>query len=130
MRVHASRRLKQFVVVVVAGGWGLVAQAEPSNKWRIEVDGQAETAGVVQLAATPVGGTSMQVDVPVAKGLRENHVARLIRDALKKAIGKQYHVEIDDGEDVLVKRRLGKPDLDLQVTGNSVQGIRLKQHTE
>ena len=64
------------------------------------------------------------------KGLHENHVARLIRDALKQAIGKDYHVEIDDGEDVLVKRRMGKPDLDLQVTGNSVQGIKLKQHRE
>lgn len=117
-------------VAVLLTGWLAIAQADPSNKWRIKVDGEADTAGSIQLTLAPVGGTAQVVDVPVTKGLHENHVARLIRDALKRAIGKDYHVEIDDGEDVLVKRRMGKPDLDLQVTGNSVQGIKLKQHRE
>lgn len=130
MRYQVRQRFLQVAVAGAAAGWVLAAQATPSNKWRIAVDGKAETAGTIQLTATPVGGTSQQIDVPVAKDLHENHVARLIRDALKKAIGKNYHVEIDDGEDVLVKRRLGKPDLDLQLTGNSVQGIQLKEHAE
>jgi len=117
-------------VAATALAWLATAQAAPSNKWRIKVDGEADTAGSLQLTVTPEGGTSQQIDVPVAKDLHENHVARLIRDALKKAIGKDYHIEIDDGEDVLIKKRLGKPRLDLQLTGNSVQGIKLKEHTE
>jgi len=117
-------------VAVLLVGWLAIAQADPSNKWRIKVDGEASTAGSIQLTLTPEGGTAQVVDVPVPKGKHENHVARLIRDALKQAIGKDYHVEIDDGEDVLVKRRMGKPDLDLQITGNSVQGIKLKPHKE
>lgn len=117
-------------VAATALAWLATAQAAPSNKWRVEVDGKAGTAGSLQLTVTPEGGTSQQIDVPVAKGQSENQVARLIRDALKQAIGKDYHVEIDDGEDVLVKRRLGKSRLDLQLTGNSVQGIKLKSHTE
>lgn len=127
-----GRGQRAFVgaVAVVLMGWLAIAQADPSNKWRIKVDGEASSAGSIQLTLTPVGGTAQVVDVPVAEGLHENHVARLVRDALKQAVGKDYHVEIDDGEDVLVKRRLGKPDVDLQVTGNSVQGIKLKPRKE
>ncbi|HVJ38348.1 MAG TPA: hypothetical protein VM687_11195 [Stenotrophomonas sp.] len=106
------------------------SQAAPSNKWRIEVDGSASTAGSIQLGITPEGGSTRQVDIPVAKGLHENRVARLIRDALKTALGKGYHVEIDDGEDVLVKRRGSHPKLDIVIAGNSVQGIKVKEHTE
>lgn len=106
------------------------APAQFSNKWRLKVDGHASSAGTIQLGITPEGGTARQVDVPVDKDLHENHVARLIRDALKAALGKGYHVEIDDGEDVLVKRRGGHPKLDITVAGNSVQGITVKEHTE
>ncbi len=106
------------------------AQAAFSNKWRLKVDGHASSAGTIQLSITPEGGTAQQVDIPVAKDLHENHVARLIRDALKTALGKGYHVEIDDGEDVLVKRKGSHPKLDIVIAGNSAQGITVKEHTE
>jgi len=75
-------------------------------------------------------GENCRVEIPVAKQLHENHVARLIRDALKAALGKGYHVEIDDGEDVLVKRKGSHPKLDIVIAGNSAQGITVKEHTE
>jgi len=131
---HTAHRSARTSTVFLAGLLtalaAFAAQAAPSNKWRLEVDGHASTAGTVQLSITPEGGTAQQVDVPVAKGVHENSVARLIRDALKAALGKGYHVEIDDGEDVLVKRRGSHPKLDIVIAGNSVQGIKVKEHTE
>lgn len=128
---HGAARIARVVVIgLFTSLLAFASQAAPSNKWRIEVDGSASTAGSIQLGITPEGATTQQVDIPVAKGLHENHVARLIRDALKAALGKGYHVEIDDGEDVLVKRRGSHPKLDIVIAGNSVQGIKLKEHTE
>ncbi len=118
-------------VLMVAGMLlAFAAQAGFSNKWRLKVDGHASSAGTIQLIITPEGGTARQVEIPVAKDLHENHVARLIRDALKAALGKGYHVEIDDGEDVLVKRKGSHPKLDIVIAGNSAQGITVKEHTE
>lgn len=128
---HGAARIARVVVIgLFTSLLAFASQAAPSNKWRIEVDGSASTAGSIQLGITPEGATTQQVDIPVAKGLHENRVARLIRDALKAALGKGYHVEIDDGEDVLVKRRGSHPKLDIVIAGNSVQGIKLKEHTE
>ena len=127
---RSARSTSIFLFCLLASGLAFAAQAAPSNKWRIEVDGSASTAGVISLSITPEGGTAQQVNVPVPKGQHENSVARLIRDALKVSLGKGYHVEIDDGEDVLVKRRGSHPKLDIVIAGNSVQGIKIKHHTE
>jgi len=120
----------QLGILIVGLALAAAVQAAPSNKWRLEIDGHASTAGTIQLSITPEGGTAQELDIPVAKDLHENHVARLVRDALKIALGKGYHVEIDDGEDVLVKRRGSHPKLDIVIAGNSVQGIKVKEHTE
>ena len=128
---HRSVRITRIALATLLTALvAFSAQAAPSNKWRIEVDGHASTAGTIQLSITPEGGTAQQVDIAVAKGLRENSVARQIRDALKVALGKGYHIEIDDGEDVLVKRRGSHPKLDIVIAGNSVQGIKVNKHTE
>ena len=70
-------------------------------------------------------------DEELAKGTGENAVARAIRDALKAQLdSKRFHVEIDDGEDILIKKRGRTPDIALQVAENTVAGVRLNSDKE
>ena len=41
-----------------------------------------------------------------------------------------YHVERDDGEDVLVKKKRGAANFDLEITSNSVKGVRINPEHE
>jgi hypothetical protein len=93
------------------------ASAGSSNKWRIEVSEGANSDGEIVFQVTPEGGEAIEVRVAVEDGTRENKVARTISDAFESQLpSDDYHVEVDDGEDVLVKKeaRCGKfrPDSD------------------
>ena len=49
--------------------------------------------------------------------LRDAFAAKLDRD--------RFSVEVDDGEDVLIKKRGGAPDFDLVLVSNDVKSVRL-----
>src|SRR5688500_16140377 len=83
----------------------LALAAGVENKWRLQFSGDAESAGRIALQLAPSGGDPMSASVDIAQGRGENAVARDVRDALRAQVGKRYHVEVDDGEDVLVKKR-------------------------
>lgn len=106
-------------------------QAAPmENKWRLQFSGNAESDGVLVLAITPKGGEQILVEVPVKDRTGENAVARQVRDVLRAQVGKDYKVERDDGEDVLVKRRSGRPVFSVEVVSNSIRGVRLSLDRE
>ena len=123
-----DQRNRKWAAAAVALG-GLLAMAgaaaSPSNKWRIQVSGGAESAGAIVLEIVPVDGPPESVTVEVVDGTSENQVAKTIRDAIRGQLGQRYKAEVDDGEDVLVKRNMGGPKFDLTLTSNTVQGIRL-----
>ncbi len=106
------------------------ALASPSNKWRLEFSGGAESAGQIVLLVTPEGGTPIEVTTNVKKSDGENRVAARVRDALKAAIGKDYKVERDDGEDVLIKRRMGRPNVEVALVSNTVKAVRINFQRE
>lgn len=107
------------------------ADAKPSNKWRIEVSEGANSTGEIVFRIEPIGGQAIEVRVPVADGTRENNVAKAIRDAMKAELPADgYHVEVDDGEDVLVKKKGGAADFDLVLVGNSVKSVRINLDRE
>ena len=101
-----------------------------SNKWRLEFSGNARSAGTVVLEIRPVDREARRVEVSVPKGTGENKVARTVRDALRTELGDDFHVEVDDGEDVLVKRRMGRPRFGVVVVGIDVRGVRLNLDRE
>ena len=106
-------------------------QAAPiENKWRLQFSGNAESQGVLVLAFTPKDGAPTEVPIEVAHRTSENGVARRVCDVLREAIGADYRIEVDDGEDVLVKRRLGRPRFNVQVISNSIKGVRLNLDQE
>jgi hypothetical protein len=112
----------------------LVAAASPAapleNKWRLQFSGNAESSGELVLAFTPKDGAATEVRVEVEHRTSENGVARRVRDVLREAIGGDYRVEADDGEDVLVKRRWGRPRFNVELVDNSVDGVQLNLDQE
>lgn len=129
-----SAVVRSLVVVIcmLLLGWSGGADARPSNKWRIECNSDADSDGVVTLLLSPKDAEAIEVAIAISKDTGENAVARAIRNALKadERVAKRYKVEVDDGEDVLVKKRGGEPDFDLEVVSNTVKGIRISLDRE
>lgn len=122
---HALRLLLSVLLLSCVS----IAWASPSNKWRIEVSGGANSDGTITLAVTPIGHEIITVEIPVADGKGENAVAAAIRKTLKEKLGKGFKVEGDDGEDVLVKKRDKTPNFELTLVESTVKGVRLNlQH--
>ncbi|WP_421567116.1 hypothetical protein [Stenotrophomonas sp. PD6] len=101
-----------------------------SNKWRIVFDERAKSDGTISFRIWPKDGAPQQVDVAVIDGQSENRIASSARDALRVALGKGFHVEVDDGEDVLVKARRGTGDFGLQLIGNTARDVDIKLRRE
>jgi hypothetical protein len=117
-----------LMLMLAVSSWAL---AKPSNKWRVEMDGRAKVDGEIELSFVPEGGVASSVVVAIPKGTSENSAARITRDALRKNFGKDvYHVETDDGEDVLVKKRGSTPDFDLVVVRNTAEGLKVRLKRE
>jgi hypothetical protein len=115
-----------FTLALMAGA----ASADPSNKWRIQVSSDADSAGMIVFDFVPVGGAPASVTVQVPDDTGENDVADLIRGSMQAQLGMAYSVEVDDGEDVLVKKADGAADFDLQVRQNTVDGVRINLDQE
>jgi hypothetical protein len=106
------------------------AQLQYSNKWRLEVSEGANNAGVMHFRVTPSGGAAIDIPVALKDGRGEDGCARDIRDTFKKSLDKKlYKVELDDGEDVLVKVRKG-PDIAIELVESTVKGTRVNLDRE
>ena len=104
---------------------GAQAEADRSNKWRLQFSGAAESAGEIVLAVTDSKGANFQVTVPIERNDGENRVSSKVRRALDKALPWGWRVERDDGEDVLVKRRLYHPRFEIAMVSNTVKDVRI-----
>jgi hypothetical protein len=97
-----------------------------SDKWRIEISGGANSDGHMLFRITPDQGTPIDVKVAIDDGRGENAVAGDIKRAMEKVLDrKTYHVEVDDGEDVLVKKRKG-PDFAVELVESTVKNTKVK----
>jgi len=122
------------IALALAGVGGLAPADEAvkeSNKWRLAVDGSAESAGKVELKVTPHQGAPTAVSVDVADNRHENGIAKDIRDALEAQLPvDRYKVEVDDGEDVLIKKLSGQPDFTVELVSSGLEGVSLKLKRE
>ena len=100
------------------------------NKWRLEVSGNAETAGRIVLQIAPGKGEPIRAVATIANGRAEKDVARDVSAALQSVASGHYNVEVDDGEDVLVKKQGGERDFVITVVENTVQGVRVEIDAE
>ena len=100
------------------------------NKWRIEVDGNARTAGRIVLQVAPAKGEPIRAVAIISNGRKENDVARDVSAALQKVATNHYNVEVDDGEDVLVKKQDGERNFVVTVVENTVHGVNIAVDAE
>ena len=100
------------------------------NKWRIEVDVNARTAGRIVLQVAPAKGEPIRAVAIISNGRKENDVARDVSAALQKVASNHYNVEVDDGEDVLVKKQDGERNFVVTVVENTVQGVNIAVDAE
>lgn len=102
-----------------------------SNKWRIEMSGQALTSGDIVFRVTPRQGESVDVSVGIKSGREENNVAKDVRDALAAKLSPdRYTVEVDDGEDILIKKKDGQPDFTIELVDSNVRNVSIKVEGE
>jgi len=104
------------------------ADAAPTaNKWRIELDGQALKTGEIQFRVTPRQGEPTDITVNIRSGRAENNVAKDVRDAFAAKLSPdRYTIEVDDGEDILIKKKDGQPDFALELLESNVQNVSIK----
>ncbi len=113
------------------------ASAEPdtkldySNAWRIEVSEGANSDGEILFRVTPKGGTTQDVKVVIDNGTSEDHVARVIKNTFEDQLDTgRYDIEMDDSEDVLVKKDLTEPRFALVLVSSTVESVRLHVQKE
>ncbi len=127
--------VRSFTLAAAVAAMALVglastpAEAKPSNKWRIVVDGSTKSGGMVVLRVTPVGGAGQDIETQIPASTGENEVAKILTASVKGALGNSYHVERDDWEAVLIKRRGDTPEFEVTLVSSSLEGVsfRLKR---
>jgi hypothetical protein len=129
-RRHLGWAAAAMAATILAGTAVIAADTKTSHRWRIEVSEGANSDGTIRFAVTPVGGESKTVEVPIKNGRGENHVAQDIRDAFKSGLSAEYNVEVDDGEDVLIKTRNPTPKFTVALLDSSVKSVRIHVETE
>lgn len=99
-----------------------------SNKWRIAFDNRAKTDGTLVFRMVMQGSDAapVVVSVPIKNGTGENNAADATKLALRKAFPKDFKVEGDDGEDVLVKLNFVEGRSSLELLSNDVKGLKVK----
>ena len=102
-----------------------------SNAWRIEVSEGANSDGEFVFNVTPKGAATQVIVVKIDDGTSEDHVARVIKRAFEKQLDtSKYDIEMDDGEDVLVKKDLTEPVFSLEIVSSTVKSVRLRLQKE
>jgi hypothetical protein len=112
-----------FMITLVTAAQ--LAAASTSNKWRLQFSGGANSDGRIVIRLSPAEGDAFEASIDIEDGRSENGVAKDVVSGLKEQVGDHFHVERDDGEDVLVKKRRGNSNFGLEVVSNSVKGVRI-----
>ena len=132
MPVHKARAMLAAIASsVLLAALSFADAPGASNKWRIELNGGAASSGDMVFRVTPRQGEPVEVNVAIRSGRSENHVAKDVRDAFAATLSPdRYTVEVDDGEDVLIKKKDGQPDFGLELVESRVQNVSLKIEAE
>jgi len=124
MHRHSLRR--SLLLAGVLAACATLASDEPYSKWRVKFDHWAEADGELVLRIAPLNGTPIDVSTRIAKNTTENNAAQLVTGALKAQLGNGYKVEVDDGEDIVIKKSGKTPKFEVSVLSSSVTGLNVK----
>lgn len=103
-----------------------------SNKWRVKFDNEAKSDGtlVFRLVMKDTKVEPITVSVAIKKGTNENSAASKAKSALQKAFPRDFNVEKDDGESVLVKLNVIEGSSSLVLLSNDVKNLKIKIRKE
>ena len=118
--------LAQDAVPAPAAAPAAEAPLKYSNKWRIKFRGEAKSDGVLVFRMVQKGREPVQVSIAVKDGTNDDNIADLAEDALQKAFPRDFNIEVDDGEDLLVKLAFWEGRSSLQLVGNDVRGLKIR----
>jgi hypothetical protein len=125
MRTALRRTLAVLVVTGIACLAG-TAYAKPSGSWRIVFDHVADNEGTIVLRVAPIEGTPIDVEIKIPAKTTENGVADLVSDTLKAKLGSDnFRVGVDDGEEVVIKKRRKTKNFELTLVSNSLTGLSI-----
>jgi hypothetical protein len=131
MNAIARKTLIHTLLIVLSLALLATAEARPSNKWRLQFSGGADSDGTITLLISPLGGEPIRAEIAITDGTGENAVAKAVVAGLREQLPSDgYHVERDDGEDVLVKKRRGAADFEIEVVANTVKGVHINRDRE
>ena len=68
----------------------------------------------------------MDVETKIAAKSGADKVAKTVRDSLRASLGEGYHVETDDGEDVVIKREGKTPKFEVTLASSTLTGLVVK----
>ncbi len=99
-----------------------------SNKWRVKFDNEAKADGtlVFRMVMKDTSVEPITVSVAISKGTNENNTADKVKNALQKAFPRDFNVETDDGESVLVKLNVIEGSSSLELLSNDVKKLKVK----
>jgi len=127
-RIHS--RLTALAGIICLGSLAAAAQADPAGKWRVEFGSHADNDGTLTLRVAPEGGTPVDVETKITAKSGAGKVAKAVSDSLKVSLGEGYHVETDDGEDVVIMREGKTPKFEVTLAGSTLTGLVVKIEKE
>lgn len=131
MKYLTAKTMLLIMAVVLMMASSSLSAASPSNKWRLECSGKAHSDGTIVLRVTPEGGEPITAEIAIKDKTSENDVAKTLVKGLKAQLpNDSYHIERDDGEDVLVKKKMGKDNFLLEIVSNDVENVRVRLEKE
>ena len=100
-------------------------------RWLVDQTNRKIGQALREIGYSEEQGEATDITVNIRGGRAENNVAKDVRDAFAASLNpERYTVEVDDGEDVLVKKKSGQPDFALQLIDSSVQNVSVKIESE
>ncbi len=103
-----------------------------SNKWRITFDNEAKSNGtlVFRMVMKNSDAEPVVATIAIKKGTNENNIADIVEDALQKAFPRDFNIETDDGESVLVKLNVIEGSSSVVLLSNDVKRLKIKIRKE
>ncbi len=103
-----------------------VAADAPSEKWRLNFQGQATSDGELRLRLTPQTGEPIVVTVKIHSGRGQMYMAKDLLAALKAQLPKgRFKSEIIHVQDVFLKVGHDEPAFTIELVDSSIAGTRL-----
>lgn len=118
-------RLTAIAAIICLGSLAAAAQADPAGKWRVAFSSRAGNDGTFTLRVASEGGAPVDVETKITASSSADKVAKAVRDSLRMSLGEGYHVETDDGEDVVIKREGKTPKFEVALACTNVTGLEV-----